>query len=354
VIAGGAVGLMQSTKETFLLSLVAIVVALLLNQLWTRSGDSTTTHPRKRYKPIVIALIAWLAVVVIFFSSFFRNVGGLLDSLRTFLPMLHRAAGNSAHLHPWNFYLARLAFFHAPGGPVWSEGFILGLAVIGIFVAFTRKGAADSRANFLRFVAFYTLTLTVIYSSIAYKTPWCLLSFWHGAILLAGAGAVAVWRFAARRWMKMVVAILLLAGSGQLAFQAWQASVTFCADQGNPYVYAQTSENILEMVGEVDALARAHPQGRHMTVKVIAPESDYWPLPWYLRSFDQVGWWSAAPEEPLAPVMIVSIRCAARLDESQSHEAVGIFELRPGEFFALYVQSDLWHAYLNSKTKTEK
>jgi uncharacterized protein (TIGR03663 family) len=354
VIVGGSVGLMQSTKETFVLSLVAIVLALLLNQLWTHSGDSTTTHPRKSFKPIVVALSVWLAVVVIFFSSFFSNAGGLLDSVKTFLPMFHRAAGNSTHVHPWNFYLARLTFFHASGGPVWSEGFILGLAVIGIFVAFTRKGAADSRANFLRFVAFYTLVLTAIYSSIAYKTPWCLLSFWHGAILLAGAGAVAVWRFAARRWLKLIVSVLLLAGGGQLAFQAWLASVTFCADQRNPYVYAQTSENILEMAGEVEALARAHPQGRHMTVSVIAPENDYWPLPWYLRSFDQVGWLSEAPDEPPAPVIIVSTKCAATLDESKSHQAAGIFELRPGVFFALYVQSDLWRAYLNSKTKPEQ
>jgi hypothetical protein len=298
--------------------------------------------------------MAWLVVAVIFFTSFFSNAAGLLDSVKTFLPMFHRAAGDSPHVHPWNFYLARLSFFHAPGGPVWSEGFILGLAIIGIFVAFTRKGAADSRSNFLRFVAFYTLTLAGIYSSIAYKTPWCLLSFWHGAILLAGAGAVAMWQFAARRWMKAVVAVLFLAGVGHLAFQAWQASVTFCEDQRNPYVYAQTSENILELVGEVEALARAHPLGRHLTVNVIAPGSDYWPLPWYLRSFDQVGWWGEVPDGPLAPVMIVSTKSAAKFEENQSYQAAGVFELRPGVFLALYVQPDLWRAYLDAKTKTEK
>jgi uncharacterized protein (TIGR03663 family) len=354
VIAGVAAGLMQSTKETFVLSLVAILVALLLNKLWTRSGDSTTAHPRRIFKPIAAGLVAWLAVVVIFFSSFFSNAAGLLDAFKTFLPMFHRAAGDSAHVHPWNFYLARLSFFHISGGPVWSEGFILGLAIIGIFVAFTRKGAADSRPNFLRFVVFYTLTLAVIYSSIAYKTPWCLLSFWHGAIFLAGAGAVAAWQFAARRWMKLVVAILLFAGGGQLAFQAWQASVTFCEDQRNPYVYAQTSENILEMVSEVEALARVSSQGRHVRVDVIAPESDYWSLPWYLRSFDQVGWWSEMPKESLVPLIIVSTKSAAKFERDQSYQAAGIFELRPGVFFALYVQPDLWRAYLDAKMKTEK
>ena len=42
---------------------------------------------------------------------------------------------------------------------------------------------------FVRFLALYTFALAAAYSLIAYKTPWCLLSFWHGMILLAGVGA---------------------------------------------------------------------------------------------------------------------------------------------------------------------
>ena len=28
-------------------------------------------------------------------------------------------------------------------------------------------------------------------------------------------------------------------------------------------------------------------------VKIIAPDSDYWPLPWYLRRFKHVGWYKS-------------------------------------------------------------
>ncbi len=45
---------------------------------------------------------------------------------------------------------------------------------------------------FPRFLAFYTLVLTGLYAIIPYKTPWCMLSFLDGMILLAGVGAWAI------------------------------------------------------------------------------------------------------------------------------------------------------------------
>jgi uncharacterized protein (TIGR03663 family) len=351
VLAGVAVGLMQATKETFILALAAIAVALVLNKLWVR--ESTKAPTPLNLKHVAVAVGAWVVVAVVLFSSFFSNARGPLDAVWTYLPWLNRAGGDSPHVHPWHFYLERLAYFHVKGGPIWSEGLILGLALIGFIVAFTGRGASDSHKGFLRVLALYTLTLAAIYSLIAYKTPWCLLGFWDGAILLAGVGAVALWRRARQAWMKAVVALLLLAGVVDLANQAWQASVTYAADRQNPYVYAQTSPNILALVNRVEALARVHPRGHQMTIKIMAPGSDYWPLPWYLRAFDQTGWWAEVPDDPYAPVMIVSAKLHAGLDESKSHVMTGLFELRPDAFLELYVETDLWRAYLNSRPEMD-
>jgi len=46
--------------------------------------------------------------------------------------------------------------------------------------------------------------------------------------------------------------------------------------------------------------------------------------------------------------MIVSADLHAGLDEKKTHVMVGIFALRPQVFLELYVQSDLWRAYLDS------
>src|SRR2546428_679879 len=125
------------------------------------------------------ALSPAMVVSVILFTSFFTHLSGPLDSLRSYLPWLHRAGGHSAHIHPFSFYLQRLAVFHQGNGPVWSEGLILALAAVGVFAALTRKGLAAVNVWLARFIALYTILLTLAYSLISYKTPWCMLGFLH-------------------------------------------------------------------------------------------------------------------------------------------------------------------------------
>ena len=85
-------------------------------------------------------------------------------------------------------------------------------------------------------------------------------------------------------------------------------------------------------------------------VKVITPDGDYWPLPWYLRRFKSVGWYDKVPDDPFAPIMIVSAQLDARYDEKSDKKwiMVGLTELRPGKFLELYVEAELWKKYVAS------
>src|SRR5262249_14440328 len=141
------------------------------------------------------------------------------------------------------------------------------------------------------------------------------------------------------QWARFAATILLLVGAAQLAAQAWQAAVPRATDRRNPYVFAQTSEGILDLVDTVKRLAAASSAGDHLRINVIAPGGAYWPLPWYFRNFDKVGWWDKPPEDPFAPVMIVSGDLS--LQERESHPMRQFYELRPGVFLKLYVESDL-------------
>jgi uncharacterized protein (TIGR03663 family) len=349
LLAGAGMGLMHATKETFVITLVAAALALGLNQLWNRWLDAAvppSRSPRLKLTHLTAAFVVWIIVALILFSSFFTNAAGPLDSVRTYLPWLNRAGGDSAHNHPWHFYLHRLLFFHVANGPVWSEALILVLAVLGAWAAFARKALSDASASFIRFLALYTFALTAAYSLISYKTPWCLLSFWHGMILLAGVGAATLLRGVKPRFLRLALGLLLLAGAGHLAWQARLTKELYAADPRNPFVYAQTSPDLLNLVRRVEALAAVHPQGSQMLVKVMAPDSDYWPLPWYLRNLKQVGWWDQVPADPFAPVMIVSAKLQAGLDEKKTHVMVGYFQLRPQVFLELYVDLPLWKVYL--------
>lgn len=352
LLAGAAFGLMQATKETFVLSLAAAALALGLNQAWNRLLDATGLPIRKPKIKLAHAAAGagiWLLVAVLLFSSFLTNAHGPIDSLLTYAPWLKRAGGQSPHIHPWTFYLQRLLFFHQDNGPVWSEAAIFVLAVIGAVAAFLRRGLRDADFSFVRFLALYSFILLAAYSLISYKTPWCLLGFWHGLILVAGVGASVVVRSFKARLGKLAAGFVILGTAAQLGALAWSADEHYASSPANPYVYAQTSDDLLKLVAKIEDLSQAHPDRHKLLIKVMAPEDDYWPLPWYLRAFPNVGWWNNLPPDPFAPIMVVSSRFHAGLDETKTHQMVGIFQLRPQEFFELYVEVSLWRAWLASR-----
>jgi len=349
LLAGAALGLMDATKETFVITLAAAAGGLAMNQVWNRLLDASgppVKAERLKAWHAAAAVGVWLVVAVLLFSSFLTNPAGPLDSFRTYLPWLNRAEGNSPHVHGWGFYWERLLYFHPGKGPVWTEALIFGLAMVGTVAGFRRQRLAGANASLVRFLAFYTLALSVFYSSLAYKTPWCLLSFWHGAILLAGVGAGVILCGLRHAWHKAVVCVLLLVGTVHLGWQAWAENTTYAADQRNPYAYAQTSADILNLVSKVEALATVTGQPDQVLIKVMAPDQDYWPLPWYLRAFHNVGWWDHVAQEPYAPIMIVSASLHAGLDEKRTHLMVRYFQLRPKVFFELYVEKKLWTDWL--------
>ncbi len=345
VVAGVGIGFMFATKETFVLSLAAMLAALVLMLLWQRPSRSALAEIRAggHVRNLGLAVLAALAVWLVLFTSGFTHWSGLADSIRTYLPWLKRAGGHSPHIHPWHFYFERLAWFHPARSPVWSEALILASAAVGAFVSLFRK-----QSPLPRFLTFYTIFLTLLYTAISYKTPWCLLGFFHGMILLAGIGVEAVLSAIRVRVARRFVLVVLVLLAVQLAAQAVRAANGFSADRRNPYVYAQTARDVLSLVQKVEDVAAVNDARRDTVVKVVAPGSDYWPLPWYLRRLRHTGWFDTLPDDPYAPIVIAAARLDARLDEKSGRKWVmaGMFELRPGVFLELYVELELWTRYV--------
>jgi predicted membrane-bound mannosyltransferase len=87
-------------------------------------------------------------------------------------------------------------------------------------------------------------------------------------------------------------------------------------------------------------------------VYVVTTPENAWPLPWYLRAFSAVGYWSRVQDVPPdnPPVMIVSPALEDSLTaELKSGYQTEYFGLRPGVLLALHIRQDLWSAFLNSR-----
>ena len=349
VAVGACLGLMHATKETCVLAYDAMVVAVVLVALWGRSAKGTAPRIRQLLSAKVIAgvFVAAVVVSVVFFSSFFTHFAGVPDSIKTYTHYLGRAAGDTPHVHAWDYYLEMLTWWRYGNGPAWSEGFIVALAVLGLIIACVPKLVPPGNVHLLRFLGLYTVVLTATYSAIPYKTPWCFLGFLHGMILLAGVGAAALVRWMPCRISKAAACIALLAGAAHLGWQAHRASFPFCADPRNPYVYAQTSSDSLRLVERVNALAEVHEDGRALLIKIITDPQDYWPLPWYLRKFPAKGFWQEPPADVNAPVVITSTKLQPEIEKKLLGDyQVEYYGLRPDVLLAAYIRRDLWDAFM--------
>lgn len=345
LLAGVGVGLMHATKETCVIVWAALAAALLVAWWWGRVVPSGEVRPdrreSRRYTPWAFgaALGVALAVSAVLLSGWGTNPRGAWDAWGTFGTYLSRAGGG-AHIHLWHYYFRTLLYWHRPPAPAWSEALILVLGVVGLVAAF-RRGRTLSR-----FIAVYTLLLTGAYAAIPYKTPWCVLGFLHGWILLAGVGGTALLRMAAGGFFRLAVLLVVLTiGTVHLGVQAWRADTRFCNSVRNPYVYAAPVHDVLNLTSYVGQLAQVQPPDEPLVIHVVV--SNCWPLPWYLRDQQYVGYWETPPPEPDADIIIASCNfeadVAARLREK--YDTPRYYGLRRDETLVVYVRRQLRAAF---------
>lgn len=370
VLLGVCLGMMHATKETCVIPLFAMAVAAV-----STMGDLRRTGLKRIVLAGLVVLVTAASVSILLFSSFFDNPRGVIDSVTTYSHYLGRASGEGSagrQVYPWDYYLRILFWWHRPGGPVWTEASIAVLALVGLAAAvFPRALKPAASLPFVRFLSIYTVLMTLIYSAMPYKTPWCALGFLHEMILLAGVGATVLVRAAPGYVLKTAMIGLLIAAAGHLGWEAHRASFRAYDDPDNPYVYAHTTSDVPLLAKRIQEIAAAHPDRRAVHVQVICPEDDYWPLPWYLRGFSRVGWYASfrsfqrPPQGPAAPLILTQPEMEPSLvkylyeDQPPGKRCLYVplapdeedhdWQLRPHVPLRVYVRLDLWEAYQATK-----
>ena len=359
--AGILAGLAYATKETSLIVLPAVVVACAgaLALARDRPGrDRTAVAPSGgarfhsgvpvRMRHALVAIAAGLLPALLLYTAFFRNPAGLIESFRAVSIYLARGVGPGGHVQPWFYYLQLLGW-SSSGGLLWTDALVLVLAAIGIVFAI----ATRRTAFWPIYLCLYTVLATAIFSAVPYKTPWNLLPFYAGLVLMAGVGLAAVFSRVRRPAWRALVLVVIVAAGWQLAVQSRRASIRYAADPRNPYVYAHTTTDFLRLSARVHDLAAVDPAGRGMLVKVVAGPYEQWPFPWYARDLTQVGYWARAEEAgPLdgVPVILASEENTAAVEAAVGDRYVSEFYgLRPNVLLTLYVERGLWERFLESR-----
>jgi uncharacterized protein (TIGR03663 family) len=324
---------MMATKETWVIIVASFLIALLIllisnQELRKRFIKRITEIPLKVY---ITFAASFITVYVLLFSSFLKNPAGLWDSFSAISIYLDKSGSNTAHIHPWYQYFKWLTF--SPGeGHIWSEGIIAILALSGFYYSFKKRDGENSKYLFLmKLLSLFTLVLTIIFSVLLYKTPWNALSFWMGIIILAGYGFYSISACIHGNRLKTFLIIAISLAVFHLGWQSYQLNFIEYENPENPYVYAHPQKDIFRILEPLQVIAENHPQKKNIHIQVIVKDNDYWPLPWYLRDFNAVGWWDSVDNDiPSADVIIAG----PEMEEDLIHKFYDLTE--PGQC-ALYV-----------------
>lgn len=186
--------------------------------------------------------------------------------------------------------------------------------------------------------------------------------------MLAGVGAACLFRFKSILF-RLAFGVLLLAATSHLVWQSNAANGRFNADSRNPYVYAHTGSDILEIANRVKVMAKAHEDGLDTPIQVFCPLDDYWPLPWYLRGY-RVEYGNEVADEPRsAPIILIQPPLEEALTRKlyelpppgQKELYMHLFyddgqvpymELRPQVEIRGFVAKELWDRYERAKAET--
>ncbi len=321
--------LLFATKETAGISIGVLCLALAATLFWrsrTIPSNSTSAEfisqfldrlggPARAARLLLACTAMFVALSIIFYSSFLDNArSGLRDAVTSL--KLWANTGTTAHKHGIFTYFLWLGKEESP---------LLLLGAAGTLIAALR------RKCFPLFCGLWAFGLIAAYSLIPYKTPWLTLNFLAPLALASGYAATETYnllhsrsQLASRAWV-----ILLIAAMAVSLFNTWQLNFYRYDDDRNPYVYAQTRRGFLDMVGRVNAIAKASGTGLQTSIAIMSP--DYWPLPWYLRDYPGAGYYGRITQNR-TDIVIASAPQAVLLKGllGADYEQVGEYPLRPG------------------------
>ncbi|HEV7859078.1 MAG TPA: flippase activity-associated protein Agl23 [Pyrinomonadaceae bacterium] len=360
VLAAIFAALLFATKETAIINAGVLVIALGLTVVyaWLRkqgvvkSSAEETVSSRSRAKAGVaesladeprgalerlggptsvllisgIAVAVFIAVNVIFYSSFFSNAKGVNDALETF--KFWTKTGKKEHVHEWYTYLNWLWQEEAP---------LLLLGAAGIILAAWR--GSNRLAIFIALWAFGILSA---YSLVPYKTPWLVLNFIVPLAITGGYAIEVIYKTGEERQLfgRVLALSLLVTSLSVCVYQTVSLNFFNYDDDHYPYVYAHTRRETLALVDEIERLAKRAGTGDQTGITIVSP--DYWPLPWYLRDYKRVGYFGQMTMAS-EPLIISREDQSAQLQASlgDGYRKVGSYALRPGVTLVLYARRDI-------------
>ncbi len=407
LIASVSLVCLFATKETTIITVFAVTVAALVALVFGKgplpaSPGAPPTVPggsllergkqgvrwvievvKADRRSFVVAGIVVLAIWVVLFSSLFTNPLGLLSFFEAFFRWGQTGVEGRGHQKPFWYFVTHLLWpYYRP---------LLWFGLPGLIWGTLRR---ERLAVFT--LAWFVLALAV-YSTVHYKTPWCIISFSNplfiGTGIFVGHAVRVIW---SGRWAHRVagaVSILVLlallvpyavpmpgwyarlleparhAGTdlggrlrqvpGRVAravlpiTDSWTINFEEYDVKGHPFIYVQNLREYLHLINDLHGLIEtAQLDGDDTKPHILMIDAKN-PMRWYLQKTGTQTWRKDFNEK--VKKMIPDEVDVACVSKKYSKEAAKLFDKkvylkrryheRPGRIIDVYVKRDLWKAY---------
>lgn len=267
---------MLTLKETFVLTLAGLFLGLLSLGLQEFKQTVSWSQTRLVWNRSLTALTGLLFVFFLqLFSGFFKDLPGVFNFVKAFLPWLKTGTHGNGHEKPFYYWLQ--VFWQAEP-----------LALAGVLVAVF---AVFSKDKLWRFVSVFSLSQLAIYSFIPYKTVWCILSIVWGFYFVLAVCAERIWLFP--RWRNLFLGIVFILTLFNMRSN-YQSVYKVPIDFAHPYVYVNSTLDYARLEDLIIQQARQTPLLMFEPIQVGMIEQ--WPWPWVLSYFAAVDYHKCSVE----------------------------------------------------------
>ncbi len=251
-------GLLACIKENFVLYGGSIILAE--GVLWAMERKPPLRLDRRFWLGLASGFAVGIVFIVLCYTAFFMDQDGMRKFFQAFELWSDTGSKGNGHQKPWDYWISLMASYE------WVC--LLGLMVTPFF-AIRGKG-------WIRLLAWSTAFHFIGYTVVAYKTPWCMLSFTWGLVLLASSGLAWLIRSGKASIVGWGILGVMVVQAGAASWDvAWKSP-----DQdGHPYIYGQTYRDLVDQNDVMWAEINARP-GSKDSVRVQVVSAFTWPLPY--------------------------------------------------------------------------
>ena len=406
VLAGASLAALFATKETTIITVAAVIPALLLALFFGR-GDAMlgVTPPslnspwgtrakevarfiqavlRLHRRALIAAGIAFFIVWVLLFSSLFTYPRGLGAFFEAFFRWGETGVKGRGHEKAWSYFFTHLLW------PYYRPLLIVGIP--GLIWSTIRR---DRLAIFC--LVWFGLALAA-YSTVPYKTPWCVLSFSGPLFLGVGlfvresvdvmANAVSHMRRVVALGLLLIPLLLLIPygfpvlgdlrarlmppptrGSdlhaaadsiprfiGRIFIpsrDSWTINFKEYDVKGHPFIYVQNVREYLDLINDIHGLIdAAQLEGDKKKPRILMIDAKN-PMRWYLQKTGTQTWRKELNDKvkKMLPndvdIVVVSSK---KSREVQKLLGKGFlkrrYHERPGRKIDMFIRRSLWEKYV--------